>query len=241
MSDFVWNPWHGCRKYSEGCEHCYVYRRDGAVGRNASEITKNKSFDFPIKKNKNGDYKIPDGSTVFTCMTSDFFLKEADDWRKNAWNIIRERQNISFIIITKRILRLKECLPPDWGSGWPNVTICCTMENQEQCDVRFPVFNQIPIANKMVICEPLLSRINMRPYLTRSISCLIAGGESGNNARLCKFEWITDLRQQCIEKGVDFKFKQTGARFEKDGKVYRILRKDQHSQARKANIDIFKA
>ncbi|MCK9303605.1 MAG: phage Gp37/Gp68 family protein, partial [Bacteroidales bacterium] len=28
MASSVWNPWHGCTKYSEGCLHCYVYRRD---------------------------------------------------------------------------------------------------------------------------------------------------------------------------------------------------------------------
>lgn len=20
----IWNPWHGCHKISEGCEHCYM-------------------------------------------------------------------------------------------------------------------------------------------------------------------------------------------------------------------------
>ncbi len=36
---------------------------------------------------------------------------------------------------------------------------------------------------------------------------------------------------------VPFFFHQTGALFRKDGRVYRIPRKDQHSQARKAGID----
>ena len=31
----IWNPWHGCRKYSEGCERCYVYRRDESIGKDA--------------------------------------------------------------------------------------------------------------------------------------------------------------------------------------------------------------
>ena len=31
-----WNPWHGCRKISEGCRNCYVYRIDERHGRDAS-------------------------------------------------------------------------------------------------------------------------------------------------------------------------------------------------------------
>lgn len=27
MND-IWNPWHGCKKYSEGCENCYMYYLD---------------------------------------------------------------------------------------------------------------------------------------------------------------------------------------------------------------------
>lgn len=76
MPQFVWNPWHGCHKYSAGCQNCYVYRRDSSIGKDASEITKNRDFDLPIRQARNGSYKIPDGSTIFTCMTSDFFTKK---------------------------------------------------------------------------------------------------------------------------------------------------------------------
>lgn len=24
----IWNPWHGCVKCSEGCQHCYMYFLD---------------------------------------------------------------------------------------------------------------------------------------------------------------------------------------------------------------------
>lgn len=239
MPQFVWNPWHGCHKYSAGCQNCYVYRRDSSIGKDASEITKNRDFDLPIRQARNGSYKIPDGSTIFTCMTSDFFIEEADEWRGQLWDMIRQRQDAAFIIITKRIVRFKECMPANWGNGWQNVEICCTMENQQECDRRFPIFNAIPAVRKTVICEPLLSHINMEDYLSSRISRVIAGGESGNNARICDFDWILSLRRQCLKVGVPFHFKQTGARLRKDGRIYRILRKDQHSQAQKANIDIF--
>jgi protein gp37 len=237
MLEDVWNPWHGCHKYSEGCKNCYVYRRDGSVGKDASIIEKTNNFNLPIKCKRDGSYKILGNTTLYTCMTSDFFIKEADEWRAEAWNMIRRRQDINFIIITKRIVRFLECIPNDWGKGYPNVTICCTMENQKECDTRFPIFNSLPIARKFVICEPLLSDIDMSNYLNASITQVVVGGESGNEARVCDYSWVLNIRSQCIKAGVPFHFKQTGAYLKKEGHIYRILRKYQHSQARKAKID----
>ena len=78
----IWNPWHGCHKISPGCKHCYVYRRDESIGKDASIVTKTGDYDLPRMKNRQKEYKLKstDG-VVFTCMTSDFFLEDADDWR----------------------------------------------------------------------------------------------------------------------------------------------------------------
>jgi protein gp37 len=64
-----------------------------------------------------------------------------------------------------------------------------------------------------------------------------ASGESGNEARICDYEWVLNIREQCIEADIPFCFHQTGAKFLKDGKLYRIIRKYQISQAKKAGID----
>ena len=37
--DVSWNPWHGCKKISEGCRHCYVYRTDEKHGRDGSLLS----------------------------------------------------------------------------------------------------------------------------------------------------------------------------------------------------------
>lgn len=66
---------------------------------------------------------------------------------------------------------------------------------------------------------------------------LTVGGESGPNARVCKYEWILDLRSQAVAANVPFFFKQTGAHFEKDGKLYDVKRPLQHKQARMAHIN----
>ena len=43
MSSDIWNPWHGCRKYSEGCNHCYMYYLDNERGKSGGEIYKVKT------------------------------------------------------------------------------------------------------------------------------------------------------------------------------------------------------
>ncbi len=233
----TWNLWHGCHKFSPGCQNCYVYRNDARYGRDSSHVEKTSAFDLPIRRNKRGEYLIPSGCTVYTCFTSDFFLEDADEWREEAWNMIRQRQDLHFFFITKRIHRFYDCVPADWGEGWPHVSIGCTVENQTVAQQRLPIFREAPIAEKQLCCEPLLEEIDLRPWLGPWLKGLIAGGESGNHVRPCDYNWVLSLRQQCMEAGVAFHFKQTGAYFVKDGIRYHIPRKYQHKQAKKAAID----
>ena len=103
---------------------------------------------------------------------------------------------------------------------------------------RLPVFLELPIRHKEIIHEPMLGPINIEKYLeTGLIEKVVCGGESGPKARPCDFDWIRSMRSQCMEAGVEFFFKQTGALFIKNGKTYHIERKYQSSQARKAKMD----
>jgi protein gp37 len=235
----TWNPWHGCLKYSEGCNNCYVYRGDEKWGRDSRIVQKTARFTMPLERYADGAYKMPSGSLFWTCLSSDFFLEdtEVDRWREEAWRIIRERKNCAFFIITKRILRFWECVPDDWGAGYKNVTIAVTCENQHRAEERLPFFKDLPIAHKVFIHEPLLSPLDISTLLFPGVEKVIAGGESGENARPCRYEWFLSLRGQCEAAGVPFIFKQTGARFIKDGKLYAIPRRLQHIQAAKAGLN----
>jgi protein gp37 len=233
----IWNPWHGCHKISEGCKNCYVYRIDAQHGKDSSIVSKTNNFNLPLKRNKAGEYKLSGDETVYTCLSSDFFLEDADEWRPEVWQMILSRKDLNFYIITKRVHRFHAGLPDYWDSGYDNVTICCTVENQKQADYRLPIFISEPIRHKSIICEPLLEAIDLSPYLSNEIEEVTVGGESGDNARICKYEWILDIRNQCIQAKVPFYFKQTGTRFEKYGKIYHIPRRIQHSQAQKAGIN----
>lgn len=234
-----WNPWHGCTKISPGCKYCYVYRQDEMYGSetNSSICKKNGAFDLPIKRKRDGTYKIPSGKVVFTCFTSDFFLKDADEWRTECWKMIKERQDLMFYFFTKRIDRFYECIPSDWGKGYDNVIIGCTVENQEMADYRLPIFIDAPIKHKVIIVAPFIGEIDLEKYLSEEIEEVSVGGESGVEARVCDYNWVLSLREQCVRKDVPFRFHQTGARLLKDGKVYRIQRGYQLVQAKKANIN----
>jgi len=234
----MWNLWHGCHKVSAGCNHCYVYRGDAKRDIDSSVVTMTKNFDLPVRKKRNGEYKLPSGSMVYTCFTSDFFVEDADQWRTEAWQMMRLRNDLNFLMITKRIDRLQGALPDDWGDGYDNVTICCTIENQDRADYRLPIYKTSPIKHKILICEPILERIDLRPFDIGSFAeQVVVGGESGNEARPCYFDWVMEIHDLCVKNNVSFWFKQTGAKFVKDGKQYVIKRQFQHSQARKAGIN----
>jgi protein gp37 len=231
-----WNLWHGCHKHSEGCKHCYVYRGDAKRKMDSSVVHKTKRFAIITARKKSGEYKIPGGQMVYTCFTSDFFLEDADSWRIEAWEMIRERRDLRFFFITKRIERFLTNLPEDWGDGYDHVIIGCTVENQRCADFRLPLFRELPLKHRVIICEPLLEAIDLIPYLDDKIEQVVVGGESGPEARLCDFAWVVQLRDQCLKQNVSFHFKQTGSNFLKDGVLYKIAWKDMHSQARKAGI-----
>ena len=235
----MWNLWHGCHKLSAGCLHCYVYRGDAKRDVDSSVVSQTKNFDLPLRKKRNGEFKIPSGTLVYTCFTSDFFVEDADQWRAEAWAMMYQRSDLHFMMITKRIDRVANCLPANWGDGYDNVTICCTVENQSCADYRLPIYKEVPIKHKIIICEPLLEKIDLTSYSVGEwIEQIVVGGESGYDARLCDFDWVMELRRISIENHVSFWFKQTGSKFVKKGKLYNVKRQFQHSQARKAGLNV---
>lgn len=218
-------------KVSPGCRFCYVYRQDEMYG---SEIASNlarktAAFNLPVKRKRDNTFKIPSGKIVFTCFTSDFLLEDADPWRPECWEMMRFRSDCMFYFFTKRIDRLERCLPPDWGDGYENVIIGCTVENQAMAERRLPIFKELPIRHKSIIVAPMLERMDISRWLDDTIEEVSVSGESGVGARPCDFDWILDLRSQCVAKEVPFRFHQTGAYFIKDGRTYRIHRRHQLS------------
>lgn len=232
----MWNPWRGCHKFSEGCKYCYIHKGDIKRNIDTNMIVKTKSFEAPVAKNKKGEYKLKSGQIVYTCFSTDFLLEEADSWREECWRMIKERSDLNFLFLTKRIERFMQCIPDDWHDGYENVTVGCTVENQDRAEYRLSIFSTLPIKHKNIICQPLIEKVNIEKYLT-GVELVVVGGESDKNARPLNYDWVLSIREQCINQGVHFAFRQCGTHFIKDDKRYTINVRDLISQARKANID----
>lgn len=232
----MWNPWHGCHKYSDGCKFCYIHKGDYKRGIDTNNIEKTDKFYTPILKNKKGEYKIKSGQTVYLCFSTDFLIKEADEWRNECWEMIKERSDLTFIFLTKRIERFLECIPDDWNGGYDNVIVDCTVENQDRADFRLAIFDKLPIKHKNIICQPLIEKVDISEHL-ENIELVVVGGESDYNARVLNYDWVLSIRQQCIEREVHFEFRQCGTHFIKDGKTYNLNVRDLCSQAKKAGIN----
>ena len=195
----IWNQWHGCRKYSEGCDHCYMYYLDSLRDVNSTLITKTNNFNYPLQKKRDGSFKVQAGELIQVCMTSDFFLEEADAWRENIWDIIRYRKDVKFYILTKRAERIKDHLPSDWEDGYDNVILNVTCENQRRADERIPILLSIPAKHKGIMCAPFIGHINI--------------------------ESVKDLHDSCFRHNITFNFIETGNTFVKDGKTFHISNK----------------
>jgi protein gp37 len=188
-------------------------------------------FDYPLQKDRKGNYKIQSGELIRVCMTSDFFLEEADAWRSEAWEIMRQRPDVKFFLLTKRPQRVRQCLPKDWGEGWENVMFNVTCENQRRADERIPILLELPFKHKGIMCAPFIGAVSVEKYLaTGQIEQVICGGENYDGARPCDFDWVKNLREECVAYDITFCFIETGSVFVKDGKRYHMPKKSVQSE-----------
>lgn len=230
----TWNPWYGCKKVSQGCKHCYMFRDMKRYGRDPNKVLRAQpaTFNQPLKWAKNG--KVKKGSQIFTCSWSDWFIEDADPWREEAWQIIRDTP-FTYMILTKRPERIVDHLPDDWGSrGYPNVWLGVSAEDQANANSRIPQLLKIPAATHFVSAEPLLGPLDLfdfvpalwppwtpeqewKPAMIWKIDWVITGGESGPGCRPAELDWFRDIRDQCTSAGVAFFHKQHGGTRKLDG------------------------
>jgi protein gp37 len=232
----IWNPWRGCHKIKEGCLNCYTHKGDIKREVDTNVIVRTDNFLSPIEKKSNGEYRIKSGSLVNLCFSSDFLIEEADVWRESCWEIIKERQDLNFLFLTKRIDRFMKCIPKDWQDGYDNVYVGCSVSTQEEVDKDIDLFCQLPIKHKIIICQPLIERVNIEKYLD-FVDSVTVGGEYGENARPLDYSWVLSIREQCVKHNASFDFRQCGTYFLKDGVNYKLKYKELMSQAKKANIN----
>ena len=208
-----------------------MYFLDAQRDQDGSRIYRTANFDYPLQRDRRGAFKIKSGEHIRVCLTSDFFLEEADQWREAAWRIMGERPDVVFYLLTKRPQRVADNLPKDWGDGWENVFFSVTAENQRRADERVPILLELPFRHKGVTVAPFIGEVSLANYLASGqIEEVLAGGENYDGARPCRFEWVQRLHSECRQFGVNFNWFETGTVLIKDGKTYRLSSKQLQSR-----------
>jgi protein gp37 len=210
-TEATWNPVTGCTKISPGCRNCYAKRmatRLQAIGqpnyRNGFELTLHEHMlAAPLKWKKS--------RTVFVNSMSDLFHEDVPlDFIREVFLVMHGAHWHDYQILTKRSGRL---LSLNDNLTWaPHIWMGVSVES-EKYTYRIDHLRQTGANLKFLSLEPLLGPL---PSLDlRGIDWVIVGGESGPGARPIEPGWVRDIRDQCIDTGVAFFFKQWGGVFKK--------------------------
>ncbi|MGH3800082.1 MAG: DUF5131 family protein [Pseudonocardiaceae bacterium] len=218
----TWNPSTGCDRVSAGCDNCYAlalaqrlkamgsmkYQTDGDLR------TSGPGFGLtvhPIALNIPRQWRAP--RMIFVNSMSDLFhAKVPIEFVRDVFAVIAETPQHSYQLLTKRARRLRRVADRlDWPSNlWMGVSV----ENAETLD-RVDDLRHVPAAVRFLSCEPLLGPLD-EIDLT-GVHWVIAGGESGANARPVDPAWVRGLRDTAVRSRVPFFFKQWGGRTPKTG------------------------
>jgi protein gp37 len=231
----TFNPWQGCTKVSAGCLHCYAETlaqrnlrgEDFAVkwGKGQKRVRNSPEYwQKPLSWDKKAQREMR-RIKVFAASMADIFDEEVDQsWRDDFWNLVKRCPNLDWQVLTKRPQNIAQMLPDDWGAGWHNVWLGTSVEDQTRADERIPILSKIPAAVRFLSVEPLIGPVEFDDI--SQIHWVICGGESGKGYRPLKPEWALSVRDQCVNAGVPFFFKQWGTSNKKfagrllDGRIW---------------------
>ncbi len=213
----TWNPWVGCVKKSPGCKFCYMYREQRQYGNDPQVVrrTAAATFNRPLKwaaEAVAGERTATD-RVVFTCSWSDWNNPEADEWRADAWDVIRRTTpELNYLILTKLPERFAETLPDDWDGGWPGVGLGVSIENGDYSE-RAEALIRVPAAMRFFSIEPCLGDLE---WFGRSwggsIDWSILGGESDpGSARRFETSWTREFLDICRASRIAPHIKQVGS------------------------------
>ncbi|CAB3868425.1 hypothetical protein LMG3482_04894 [Achromobacter deleyi] len=218
----TFNPWWGCVRVSDACDHCYAETWAKRLGKNVWGPKSDRRFfsdahwKEPLKWNRDA---VVQGvrRRVFCASMADVFENRKDliPHRARLLELIAATPQLDWLLLTKRIHLVRKQLPD--GYQFPsNVWLGATVENQDAVEKRLKYLLEFNTPSvRFLSCEPLLGAIDLRKYFRRGpngtrVDWVIAGGESGPGARPMDPEWPDDLRKQCSAAKVAFHFKQWG-------------------------------
>lgn len=218
----TFNPWWGCVRVSDACDHCYAETWAKRLGENVWGPKTDRRFfsdahwKEPLKWNREA---VAQGvrRRVFCASMADVFENRKDliPHRARLLELIAATPQLDWLLLTKRIHLVRKQLPK--GYEFPaNVWLGATVENQDAVEKRLKYLLEFTTPSvRFLSCEPLLGPVDLRKYLRRGangmrVDWVIAGGESGSGARPMDPAWPDDLRKQCSTAKVAFHFKQWG-------------------------------
>lgn len=205
-TESTWNPLTGCTKVSPGCANCYAERLSKRL---KAMKNPNYSHGFDIAMHDNTldqPFKWKQPRTIFVNSMSDLFHEDVpDEFIFKVFDVMKRATWHCFQILTKRSERLIDISPKlPW---MPHIWMGVSVENQE-CTFRISHLRRTGAKLKFLSLEPLIGNIfNLE---LADIDWVIVGGESGPKARPMENSWVINIRNQCVEKGVAFFFKQWG-------------------------------
>jgi protein gp37 len=214
----TWNPVTGCTKVSAGCKHCYAERVFPRVYGKERKFTDVVCHEDRLQQPLH--WKKP--RRIFVNSMSDLFHEDVpNDFLNRLFsNVMEMAERHTFQILTKRAGRMKEYLSWRWGEGripMRNIWIGVSVEDQKTADERIPLLLQTPAAVRFISYEPALAPINLAAvpapgcYLDGfpdGLHWVIAGSESGPQARDYDTEWFANVARQCEQANVPFFMKQ---------------------------------
>lgn len=219
-ADSTFNPWVGCQKISEGCDHCYaeadfgIRKRFAEWGAHAERRRTVSTWRDPMKWQKQavtfaGKRGAGFPRMVFCASLCDVFDNRAPEGaRADLWELIRKTPALDWLLLTKRPENIAKMLPADWSEGWPHVWLGTTAETQRWLDRRWPILASVPAAVRFISYEPALGPLTLGEARPDWILC---GGENcaqKSLARTMDPQWARDLRDKCAAAGVSFFMKQ---------------------------------
>jgi protein gp37 len=168
----------------------------------------------PLKWQREAE-KAGELRSVFACSYSDFFLSEADAWRDDAWALIRITRNLIFLLASKRTDLIADRLPPDWGSGYPNVWLGTSAEMKKYL-FRLDELRKIPCVLRWLDFAPCLE--DLMPDLADHIDGYDWVNVSGKQGcglvvpRPFDPDWARNIRDLCSERGIAFSYPSSGGK-----------------------------
>jgi len=204
----TWNPVTGCSKLSPGCAFCYAEvfaKRLQAMGvagyKNGFAVTLHPSrLEQPLRRRKPTIYFVNSMIDLFHEDVPDAFIEQI-------FAVIEAAPQHRFQILTKRAERLTlfakgRHIP---ANAWLGVSV----ENRRHGVPRIDLLRKVEAKIRFLSVEPLLEDIGS--INLAGIHWVIVGGESGPRSRPMKIEWARNVRNQCVQTGVPFFFKQWGS------------------------------